>query len=185
MKFFQLDLFAKARLFLEKQLVGQRVRKTPAPTRKSKSPRKPSNKKDSPELRAVWQALQREYFPSMPDLLSYRVCWSSRRQLRTLASCSPHRRRINVAKELRREEHFRWLSPLLYHEMCHAVLADRVREARGAMKLHGYEFRQLERRHPLSKPFDQWIRAGGWLHAVRSDRSREAHARRKLEQSAA
>ena len=34
------------------------------------------------------------------------------------------------------------------------------------------EFRELENRHPLIAALDQWVKSGGWLHAVLSDRAR-------------
>jgi hypothetical protein len=43
----------------------------------------------------------------------------------------------------------------------------------------GKEFRTLEKRHPDIKAFDTWVNSGGWLSAVRSDRSKRAWEVRK------
>lgn len=75
-----------------------------------------------------------------------------------------------------------WLYPLLYHEMCHAFLGDDVPAMRNGKKAwHGKKFKDLEQRHPQMRAFDKWVKEGGWLTAVRSHRTRTAHARRKAE----
>ena len=162
MKFFQIDIFS---LF----------RKPQKPARKPRQVRVV----EDPGLKHIWAQLQQNYFPARPELLEFRICWSSRRQLRTLASCNSRVKKVNVARELNAPDCARWLEPLLYHEMCHAVLADAVRASKGAMTHHGKEFKNLERRHPGISDLNRWIRSGGWLRAIRSDRAREVHARKK------
>ena len=150
---------------------------------KKKAVRKPSKvtasgKSDS-YLYGLWAKLIKEYFPHRKDLLRYRVVWSTRNQKRTLASCNVHSQKVIVARELNHQKCYRWLEPLLYHEMCHAVLGDKVPQKNGKHQWHGKEFKALEQRHPEMSPFDAWIKQGGWSRAVRSDRSRRAHQRRK------
>ncbi|MCB0310094.1 MAG: SprT-like domain-containing protein [Bdellovibrionales bacterium] len=123
-------------------------------------------------------ALRNSYFPERTDLDAYQVSWSKRRQKRTLASVNIEKKRVNVARELNDIRYAVWLEPLLYHEMCHAVLGEGVRRSNGGYAWHGPEFKSLEKRHPEIKSLDQWIKAGGWQRAVRSDRSRRAYQRR-------
>ncbi|MCB0321615.1 MAG: SprT-like domain-containing protein [Bdellovibrionales bacterium] len=141
--------------------------------------RRPSSPLNCPTLHPIWCALVNEYFPETPHLLEYTVHWSRRRQLRTLASCNIHDRRVSVAQELQYQEYQQWLSPLLYHEMCHAYFEFAVPKRNGKSQWHGQEFRSLEHRHPKMKEFDIWIRNGGWARAVRSHRSKVAHAKRR------
>jgi len=137
--------------------------------------------KSDPQLARIWESLINEYFPEETQLREYRVVWSKRRQLRTLASCNIDSLRVRVAQELNHPKHLHWLSPLLYHEMCHAVLGDSIRQKGERTRWHGPEFRALEKRHPQIASFDQWIHSGGWSSAVRSHRAREAHAKRKAQ----
>ena len=112
------------------------------------------------------------YFPEHPELGQYRVDWSTRRQLRTLASCSLKRKKVLVAKELNDARYALWLDPLLFHEMCHAVLGTGLKRGQGRTAWHGREFRALERRHPGTQGLQQWIESGGWRRAVRSARAK-------------
>lgn len=114
-------------------------------------------------LKSIWRETRQRWFPSRPDLDSYQMRWSARKQKRTLASCNLHDRRVVVARELNYPEYFCWLEPLLYHEMCHAFLESRF---------HDKRFYAVERRHPGIRAFDAWINAGGWARAVRSDRAK-------------
>ncbi|MGA1192680.1 MAG: SprT-like domain-containing protein [Bdellovibrionota bacterium] len=139
--------------------------------------------KSDPHLARIWESLIVEYFPNEPRLREYRVIWSKRRQLRTLASCNIDSLRVRVAQELDHPSYHCWLAPLLYHEMCHAVLGDSVRQKGEKARWHGPEFRALEKRHSEIPGLDQWIRSGGWSSAVRSHRAREAHAKRRAQGS--
>lgn len=130
------------------------------------------------ELWTIWLFIRNTYFPERPDLDHYTVIWSTRRQKRVLACCDMNKRVVRVANELRSEEHTCWLEPLLFHEMCHAVLGANVSRSRGRRMWHGREFRALERRHPGIAALDRWIKSGGWSQAVRSARSRAAYRRR-------
>ena len=104
----------------------------------------------------------------------------SRCQKRVLASCNIHRRRILVAQELNNSSTSQWLEPILYHEMCHAVIGHGVAlSPSGKRQWHGKEFKELEARHPQIKALDSWIRSGGWAKAVRSHRSKVAWRSRK------
>ncbi|MCI5064650.1 SprT-like domain-containing protein [bacterium] len=154
---------------------------------KSGSSRRSGNKQrrtqklaSDPELAEIWSALIELYFPERRDLLRYTVIWSKRNQIRTLASCNIDSCRVRVARELNFPEHTEWLSPLLYHEMCHAVLGTSIRQPGEKTRWHGPEFRKLERRHPAIPAFDRWVKGGGWTKAVRSHRAKQAHQRRKL-----
>jgi hypothetical protein len=134
----------------------------------------PLGRTSAPPLHAIWLDLRHRFFPERGDLDDYVVVWSSRRQIRTLASCNLRTRRILVARELLGEELARWLPPLLYHEMCHAVLGLNVRQSGGKRRWHGAEFKRLEARHPETALLHQWVQSGGWARAVRSDRARRS-----------
>lgn len=126
-----------------------------------------------PLLRAIWLQLRENYFPDRPDIDDYLVVWSRRRQRRTLASCSTDQRKVRVARELNTPLCAGWLDPLLYHEMCHAYLG-----SSGTGGCHNRAFKALEQRHPLIPSLDAWIKAGGWLRAVRGERARSARKKR-------
>ncbi|MGI6680859.1 MAG: SprT-like domain-containing protein [Bdellovibrionota bacterium] len=127
-------------------------------------------------LKVVWNKLNRQYFPDY-DLYDYKVVWSNRRQKRTLASCNVKKRIVRVAGELNYNEHYKWLAPLLHHEMCHAVMAEGAIDSNGKFKRkirwHGKDFKKLERSHPLYNDFQFWIKSGGWQRAIRSARTKE------------
>lgn len=125
------------------------------------------------ELNQLWCNVRAAYFPDRSDIDDYRVIWSMRRQTRSLATCNVHTKKVNVAHAMNRPEYQAYLEALLYHEMCHAVLGE-AKIVNGRRVIHGREFKMLERRHPGIKPFDAWIKAGGWRQAVR----REGQARR-------
>lgn len=130
-------------------------------------------------LTRIWHHLRVQYFPERADLSDYSVEWSSRKQKRVLASCDILGKRVRVARELARPEYLRFLSPLLYHEMCHAVIGREVETRNGARLWHGPQFKALEARHPDSLLLQQWITAGGWATAVRRDRAFTAAQQRK------
>lgn len=157
----QLNFLAKLMLF------GRR----PAPARRSSS-------HDDLFLKSIWLKLRAEYFSDRVDLDLYLVRWSRRRQRRVLASVSISRKLVSVAKELASEPHHCWLEPLLYHEMCHAVLGENVPTRKRKKQWHGREFKTLERSHPATHSLNTWIKAGGWTKAVRSHRARETWLRR-------
>jgi hypothetical protein len=134
--------------------------------------------KSDGDLYNLWVQLREEYFPAEEELDRYHVFWSSRRQRRVLASCNNKKKQVRVAQELSCAEYRQWLTPLLFHEMCHAVLGRKV-STRGSKHLwHGPEFKDLARRHPLTGDLHHWIRSGGWQAAVRSARSKAAARRR-------
>jgi predicted metal-dependent hydrolase len=127
-------------------------------------------------LIAIWCKLAQDFFPDLVEHLgSYQVSWSARPQKRVLASCNIRRRRIIVAQELFEPSATRWLAPVLYHEMCHAVIGEGVNLSQSGRRMwHGRQFRQLEARHPDIPAMNAWIRSGGWAMAVRSHRARRA-----------
>ena len=133
----------------------------------------------APELASRWATLQRDFFPEHPGLLEYQVLWSGRRQRRTLASCNCQKKRVSVAKELQVAEYSHLLDPLLYHEMCHAALENRVSRRAGKTLWHGPEFKRLLARHPETTDLKSWLHHGGWARAVRQARARSAAARRR------
>lgn len=171
----QLGLFAS----LFSALTGARG-SSPVRTSRARPQRALRPRSSDARLFAVWQEVAQRYFPSRPDLLEYSVTWSPRPQRRTLASCNISKKRVVVARELTPTEHHERLEPLLYHEMCHAVLGKDVGYMGSKRAWHGPRFRALERKHPDISALNEWIRGGGWARAVRSDRSRAAaHARRQ------
>jgi hypothetical protein len=125
-----------------------------------------------PALSTIWLDLRKEYFPDREDIDKYEVVWSARRQKRTLASCNIKRKRVIVASELNDARYLPMLSPLLYHEMCHAYLGALPRVNGKRRSWHGREFRILERQHPGIPFLDGWIKTGGWLTAVRRARTK-------------
>lgn len=166
----QLSFFAKLFGF------SQNPVKRDLPDRPTKTgPR--ANRSDA-LLKGIWLDVRREWFPRNPELDSYSVRWSVRGQKRTLASCYIERKQVNVARELNCDAYLEWLDPLLYHEMCHAYLGDCAVGRKDIAHRHGREFKALERRHPKTRAFNTWLRAGGWQTAVRSDRAKRAYAKR-------
>lgn len=129
-------------------------------------------KESAPELLALWLKIQQEYFPDRTDLAAYTVQWSPRRQKRILASCNIRHRKVMVAKEMQHESVSAWCEPLLYHEMCHAVLGEGIKRRGHKTPWHGRDFKALEARHPQSAALNIWMKSGGWTRAVRSHRAR-------------
>ncbi len=151
---------------------------SPAP----KEPRRQNAPKtqSDPTLHKQWCEIRRRFFPDHNDIDTYTVTWSTRAQKRVLASCNIHCRKILVAKELNTERLSKWIEPILYHEMCHAVIGHGVSlSPSGKRQWHGREFKKLEARHPDIPALDEWISAGGWAKAVRSHRSRQAWEKRR------
>lgn len=151
----------------DQQQRRQRARKRRDSLEQPLKKRRASSSSDV-ELLQLWKTLRAHHFPDRCDIDSYIIVWSARSQKRTLASCNINRRRVIVARELNYDQYRRWLSPLLYHEMCHAVLGNTVK------RWHGPEFKALEKRHPEMKSFDAWVKNGGWATAIRSDRAKRA-----------
>ncbi len=123
----------------------------------------------------TWNKLSVEYFPTYA-LNQYKITWSNRNQKRTLASCNVRKKIVRVAKELNYPEHEKWLNPLLYHEMCHAVMAEDLEKQgikRRHIRWHGKDFKELEMQNPRESDFKAWIKQGGWNKAIRSSRSKE------------
>ncbi len=148
------------------------------PPRISAKQSEPSVGQADHKLNQIWQSLRKQYFSEQSELDQYSVKWSQRRQRRTLASCNIKKKVVNVANELNHENLQRWLEPLLYHEMCHAALGTSIHSHFSKTPWHGSAFKKLERRHPLTNSLQEWIREGGWNHAVRSARGRAAAAKR-------
>lgn len=163
------------------ELLFQRTRSATPRKRRSRprstTPRAPT--KSDEFLLQIWTNLRAEYFPDRSELDTYVVAWSSRPQKRVLASCNIRQRKVVVARELFEPSACRWINPVLYHELCHAVIGEGVRVQRGKRQWHGAEFRALEARHPDIDAMNAWIRAGGWAMAVRSNRSRRAWQTRR------
>jgi hypothetical protein len=129
-------------------------------------------------LKELWISLRLEYFPNQAELDNYLIVWSRRRQKRVLACCHIQRQEVRVATELKFQEHFEWLSPLLYHEMCHAALGASIPKRNGKRPWHGRDFKALVARHPRTHALETWIREGGWSKAVRSARAKNAYRKR-------
>lgn len=146
---------------------------------KAHRPRTRLQPKNDTELAKLWRTLIESYFPDRIDLLDYRIAWSNRRQRRVLASCNVKQRRVRVAQEMQAAECAEFLAPLLYHELCHAVLGENLKRLERRIPWHGQEFKTLEARHPQSEALTRWIRSGGWAQAVRRARARATWQRRK------
>lgn len=158
------------------------------PTRESKTVKSQSSKADRTseklqelgdgDIYEIWLKLRRTWFPDRKELDSYALRFSKRKQTRTLACCDVFTRKVTVARELAYGDYRTWLVPLLYHEMCHAVLGSTARRTGKRRNLHGAEFKSLESLHPQINDLNQWIATGGWLKAIRSDRARRAAHKR-------
>ena len=133
---------------------------------------------NDPELKSIWDSVQSDYFPDRVDLKEYKVLWSTRRQKRVLASVSLKQKKVRVAKELKDPLLKEFLDPLLYHEMCHAVLGDQVGKMNGKNAWHGPKFKKLEQAHPRMKFLEAWIKSGGWAKAVRVSRGKDSWVKR-------
>lgn len=166
---------------LVRGLVARNKRPAPGtPATKLRAKRNTAPKVSDESLLTLWNRLAAEYFPEVPHLKEYIVRWSPRRQKRVLGSCHIASRQVVIAKELQPQEVFEWVEPVLYHEMCHAVLEDKVARLGGKRLWHGAEFKSLEARHPKTTALSLWMRNGGWATAVRSARSKQAYNRRKI-----
>jgi hypothetical protein len=178
MRWFQLPLFFFKTHPAEQTtpVTGERAQKhTYNSTTLIKNPSRGSDK----DLKVLWEQLVSTWFPDRSDLLSYSIDWSKRSQKRTLASCNLHQRRVVVARELKPELYSQWLPALIYHEMCHAVIGLDVQKRSGKRLWHGKQFKDLETQNPQVAELDRWIKAGGWATAVRSDRAKRSHAKRR------
>ena len=123
-------------------------------------------KSGSINLHDLWVSIRHNYFPTRNDIDNYAVVWSQRKQTRCLASCNIDKKRIIVARAMKHPLSRPFLPPLLYHEMCHAVLGE-PKIVKGRRIIHGKEFKTLERRHPEIQLLDRWIAQGGWQKVVR------------------
>jgi len=119
-----------------------------------------------PDLSLIWLRLHETYFPTHTGLREFTVVWSTRRHRNTLASCSVDTKRILVAGAMAELRARPFLEPLLYHEMCHAVLG-KPEKVNGRRVIHGAAFKQLEQQHPGIADLDMWILSGGWHATVR------------------
>ena len=147
--------------------------------KKKRAPKIALPNASDPLLLATWQKVRLEFFPDRIDLDDVEIHWSRRRQKRVLASVSIRQKKVRVASELNHEEHHIWLEPLLYHEMCHAVLGENIPVRNRKRQWHGKEFKALEQLHPKMQLFESWIKAGGWARAVRSARSKSMWIHRR------
>lgn len=119
------------------------------------------------DLQTIWTQLISQYFPSEQTLNCYQIKWSDRKQKRCLASCNPRRRKVLVARALANPSYAHILPPLLYHEMCHAVIGA-PKKINGRNSFHGREFKTIEKRHPDIQRLNLWIKNGGWANAKRA-----------------
>jgi len=152
MNFTQLSLFFKPLL-------------KPTPKQPTPRKRKSTNRVSDPKLFETWKRLQESYFPDSLFLNEFKVCWSNRHQTSCLASVNLQTKIVRVAPAMKLPESQLFLEPLLYHEMCHAIVGIKV--VRGRRKIHSREFKNLENLHPHIKFLDIWIKNGGWSKAVK------------------
>ena len=114
-----------------------------------------------PNIQKIWVSLRMKYFPRRPELDNYEVSWSTRKQTRTLAACNVYYKTVKVAPAMKDPEAALYLEPLLYHELCHAVLGN-PKVVNGKRIIHGPDFKALEEIHPAIEPFNDWLNCGGW-----------------------
>lgn len=133
------------------------------------------------KLQSLWFQLWQQWFSHESSLGDYTVIWSRRQQKRTLATCQITNKKVIVARELSDPRYEVWLSPLLYHEMCHIVVGYKRSQDGTKTCWHHPEFRRLERQHPGIAELDAWIKAGGWMQAIRRDRAKRAWQKRKAQ----
>jgi hypothetical protein len=184
---FQLDFFSlfTKRLLRKRRSISMRIQRARLVAARASPRRTQAPAISDPQLLALWQRLQAEYFPERADLLQYTVFWSNRAQRRVLGSCHMRSQRVRVARELQALDCQEWLEPLLYHEMCHAVIGLGVERSSKGRAWHGATFRALERRHPRVAALDVWIRSGGWAKAVRSARAKRTWEKRRASSKSA
>ena len=119
-------------------------------------------------LEKIWKTIRLHYFPDRADVDDYQVIWSNRDQKHCLASCNMQSKIVRVARALEHPDCQDMLEPLLYHEMCHAIIGERI--VNGRRILHGKDFRDLEKQHPRIAELNAWIKAGNWVKAVKRHR---------------
>ncbi len=119
----------------------------------------------TPDIKKLWVNLRQVYFPTRTDLDFYKVEWATRKRVRLLAKCDLKKKVVTVASPMRQSQCHGLLEPLLFHEMCHAVLGE-PKIINGRAIYHGKDFKALEQRHPKIRHLDHWIKNGGWDKAV-------------------
>lgn len=139
----------------------------------------PRSDSENFKLISIWNDLVDTFFPFEQELKNYKVVWSGRVQTRCLASCNIQKKVVRVAPAMRLPESEPYLEPLLYHELCHAVVGIKI--IRGRRKIHTPEFKNLERQHPQIPLLDAWIRSGGWTKAVRREKRTRLAPAHKLD----
>jgi predicted SprT family Zn-dependent metalloprotease len=122
----------------------------------------------APDLQLIWDQLSIRYFPDSHILKKYRIVWSNRKQTSCLGSCNIQTNVVRIASAMKQPSAHKYLEPLIYHEMCHAIVGIKIKN--GRRKIHTREFKQLEKKHPGIIELDRWIKRGGWQRAVREDR---------------
>jgi len=130
------------------------------------------------ELNSIWQRLVSQYFPDRDDLEEYSISWSERTQKRVLGSCNLTKRKVLIARALDRKELSWILEPLIYHELCHAVVGVGRSKNGRRNSYHGDAFYKIEKLHPQINDLDTWIKSGGWQKAVRSFSSHRGFLKR-------
>ncbi len=120
---------------------------------------------EDPDLKIIWNKLIDQYFNADPELKKYKVVWSGRSQKRVLASCNIYSKVVRVAPAMKFGDAPLFIEPLLYHELCHAVVGF-ITVGRKRV-FHSRQFRAQEARHPQIELLNQWIKLGGWTKSVR------------------
>ncbi|MDR2338159.1 MAG: SprT-like domain-containing protein [Deltaproteobacteria bacterium] len=126
----------------------------------------PATNVEAIDLNEIWQKLQQEFFPMHYALDQYQIVWSRRNNKRNLAVCDYRKKKVIVSPALNNIKFRQIVEPLVYHEMCHAVLGEPQRQ-NGRFVYHGKEFHSLEKRHSQTRSLNEWIKNGGWANAKR------------------
>lgn len=101
------------------------------------------------DIVGILHELQARHFPGLRDVM---IAWSGRPgrgRLMRLGWYDPSRRLISIHERLDSElvpRHF--VACIVHHELCHAALENPSRTPTGRRRVHGPEFRALERRFP-------------------------------------
>jgi len=115
------------------------------------------------DLNRMLREIAATYFPSLPPVL---IAWTGRRgeaRRRRLGSWSPRERMIRIHRTLDRADvPWYFVAHVVHHELCHAAV-DPSRTPTGRARLHGPEFRALERRFAYLELALGWEREHGGM----------------------
>jgi hypothetical protein len=115
------------------------------------------------DLNEILRAMLAAFFPDMPPVY---IAWSGREgraRRRRLGSWSPRERLVRIHSALDHPDVPRYfVAHVVHHELCHAA-ADPPLTPTGRRRIHGHEFRRLERLFPDFERAREWERRNARL----------------------